>query len=156
MKIAPVSADLLIKLALVAAGIGLAVYLVKRSTTALADAAGNAVNTAFAAVGDVADGVIVGVNPYNPGNWVNQGVSAVGSTLVSDNGPGRNADGSWTVGGWLYDVTHPDPVASAGSASGSTPIVDGGAAFGWFPHLGRGTPNDVQIIANRGRVVGGL
>ena len=109
MKFAPVSADLLIKLALVAAGIGLAVYLVRRTTGAVS----GAVDHALASAGEVVDSVIVGVNPNDPGNWVNRGVSAAGSSIVSQTGPGRNADGSWTVGGWLYDITHGDPLARA-------------------------------------------
>ena len=103
MKLAPISSDLLIKLALVAAGIGLAVYLVKRTTGAVS----GAIDHALASAGEVADAVIEGVNPAAPGNVVNRGVTAIGSAIVSDTGPGRNADGSWTVGGWLYDLYHP-------------------------------------------------
>ncbi len=45
------------------------------------------------------------LNPASTNNVVYQGVNAVGGALAGDNG--RNADGSWTLGGWLYDVTHP-------------------------------------------------
>lgn len=106
MKFAPVSADLLIKLALIAGAVGLAVYVVRRSQAAVSGAVDQLVDQA----GAVADAVIVGMNPHDPGNWVNQGVSKVGGALVSHEGPGRNGDGSWTVGAWLYDLTHADPV----------------------------------------------
>ncbi len=121
MKLAPVSTDLLIKLALVAGGIALAVYWVRRSTNAVSDAVGSAA----AAISDTVDSVIVGVNPANPSNWVNQAVTAGGGALVSATGPGRNADGSWTVGGWLYDITHPDPAHHGGTSSGSAPELSG-------------------------------
>lgn len=111
MKFAPISADLLLKLALIAGGIGLAVYLVRRASGAVS----GAVDTVVAGAQQVADAVITGVNPTNPQNWAYSGSNAVGAAVVSDTGPGRNADGSWTVGGWLYDVTHPDPVFSATS-----------------------------------------
>lgn len=118
MKIAPPSADLLLKLALVAAGIGLAVYVYRRTVGAASAAAG-----AIAAQAEqVYDAVIVGVNPANPDNWVNQAVTAAGSAVLSDTAPGRNADGSWTVGGWLYDVTHADPVHQAGTGAGQAAV----------------------------------
>lgn len=109
MKFAPVSADLLVKLALLAAGVGLAVYLVRRATGAVSEGIGRALNSAGELAADVADSVIVGTNPVNPANYVNRAVTAVGSAVVSDSGPGRNADGSFTVGGWLYDIIHGDP-----------------------------------------------
>ena len=55
--------------------------------------------------GQGAAAVADAVNPLNPGNLAYSGVNAVGGALAGDNG--RNADGSWTFGGWLYDVTHP-------------------------------------------------
>ncbi len=139
MKIAPISADLLVKIALLAGAGLLVLYLVRRSTDAVSgvfEAAGEAVGAAWADVQDVADSVIVGVNPSNPSNWVNQAVSSAGAAVVSPTGPGRNADGSWTLGGWLYDVTHADPVGPA--------------------MVGTSTPADLRTIAARGRVVGGL
>ena len=123
MKFAPVSADLLVKLALLAAGVGLAVYLVRRATGAVSEGIGKALTSASDLVTDVADSVIVGTNPVNPANYANRAVTAIGSAVVSDTGPGRNADGSFTVGGWLYDITHADPVRN-GPASGQTPIFN--------------------------------
>lgn len=47
-------------------------------------------------------------NPASPNNVVYGGVNAIGGALVTDpEGPGKNADGSWTLGGWAYDVLHP-------------------------------------------------
>lgn len=160
MKMGAVSGDLVEKLALVAGAIGLAWYVYRQTAGRLSSAASSVTETVrdlVDAAGEVADSVIVGVDPTNPSNWINQGASALGSAVVSDTGPGRNADGSWTVGGWLYDITHADPVSAAGTTSGAAPMVEpGGAAFGWFPQLGRGGAADLRTIEQRGRVVGGL
>lgn len=61
-----------------------------------------------AAVGGAAILQTVGdaVDPTNPNNIAASGINKVGAIIVtSDNG--RNADGTWTLGGWIYDVTHP-------------------------------------------------
>ena len=105
MKVAPVSADLLIKLGLVAAA-GVALLLLLRKVQSSLPSADS-----IAAAAQY-------VNPASNQNVVNQGVSAVGGALVSDTGPGRNADGSWTLGGWLYDITHADPLKAPPPASG--------------------------------------
>ena len=119
MKLAPVSADLLIKLALIAAGIGLAVYLVRRTTGAL----GEGLDQARKVLEETADGIIIGTNPVNPENYANRAVTAAGSAIVGATGPGRNADGSWTPGAWLFDVTHP-----AWSTASATPAASGAQA----------------------------
>lgn len=124
IRIGPLSPELVTRLALVAAGLGVAWYLYRRAT----EAAGAVADQ----VSQVADAVIVGVNPANPDNWVNQAVSAAGSAIVSDDGPGRNADGSWSLGGALFDMTHwgwadqvtaPSPASSAGTVAGGTPML---------------------------------
>lgn len=47
--------------------------------------------------------------PWNPENVFYGSVNAVGGALVTDPaGPGKNADGSWTLGGWVHDVLNPD------------------------------------------------
>jgi hypothetical protein len=94
MQVSAVSGDMVVKLALFAAA-GLALYvLAKKASAALPSLPS-------------ADQIAAGLDPLNPDNIVNQGVSAVGGSLVTDPaGPGKNADGSWTLGGWLYDVTH--------------------------------------------------
>lgn len=101
MKIAPVSADLLIKLALAAAAVG-AVYLIWRKASTVA---GDVLQSA----GEVADQVITGLNPADSGNIVNRGVTAAGAAVfTSPTAVGKNADGSWTLGGAIYDATHAD------------------------------------------------
>lgn len=121
MKIAPVSADLLIKVALIAAGAGL-LWWGYRKTLGVAS---SAVESVQETLGEVADAVIVGTNPVNPENWINRAVTAAGTAVAGGSGPGANADGSWTVGGWLYDVTHPGWMSAAmGTASGATPVFN--------------------------------
>lgn len=104
MRVQPVSGDMLIKLGLVvAAAAGL--YLVWRKAS---DLGTSVVDT----VAEVADAVVVGVNPANPENIINRGVSAAGGAIItSPTAPGKNADGSWTLGGAIYDVTHKDAVS---------------------------------------------
>ena len=75
-----------------------AVYLATRTARAAVDMAGDAA----AVVGNA-------INPLNNDNIFYSGVNAVGGASVDkDSGPGRNADGSWTLGGWLFDITHPN------------------------------------------------
>lgn len=103
MRVQPVSGDMLIKLGLVVAAAG-AVYLVWRK-------AANLGGDVIEAASEVADAVVVGINPTNHENIVNRGVSAVGGAVfTSPTAPGKNADGSWTLGGSIYDLTHADAV----------------------------------------------
>ena len=51
----------------------------------------NQAGEAVAAVGNA-------VNPVNPENVFNQGVLSVGQALTGDK--------SWTLGGWIYEITH--------------------------------------------------
>lgn len=101
MKVAPVSADLLIKLALTASVIGVGVMLVRRAAAALPS------------MPDLPsfETVVQSFNPASDQNLAYSGVNALGNAVVDASGPGRNADGSWTLGGWIYDVTHDDPMA---------------------------------------------
>lgn len=150
MKIAPVSADLVIKLALIAGGIGLAWYVYKRTAGAALAAGTRAIEVA----GEVADAVIVGTNPINPANWVNRGVSAAGGAIVSDTGPGRNADGSWNPGAWLFDITHPGWMnrALAPSPATTTPSTWGREARTMAPLFNDQTDEvvDQSQLANLG------
>ncbi len=84
------------------------------------------------------------VTPWNNQNIIAQGVNSLGGSLVTDpQGPGKNADGSWTLGGFLYDVTHPAPPTNAppartvpnGSIQGLQDVVgnsDSGINFNYF------------------------
>ena len=99
MKFAPVSGDLVIKLAIAAGVLGLLWYA-GRKITGAASAATTAVTDAAA---QVADAVAVGVNPLNSQNVVNRGVTAAVQ--------GATGSDTQTLGGWLYDITHSDPLA---------------------------------------------
>lgn len=89
------------------AALGVVGLIAWKGIPKLAEAAGAAANA---------------VNPLNHDNVFAQGVNAAGGAIVSDPaGPGKNADGSWSLGGWLYDVTHP---ATAGAVAGlSAPLA---------------------------------
>lgn len=118
MRVAPVSADLLVKLALGAAVIGAAVWAVNRAASAAA--------APVAAVADAA----WAITPWNPDNVfagvANDAVSAV-------------VGYEETVGGWLHDVFNPDPMAEplrwerVETPGGSYVLGAGGAAFGIYP-----------------------
>ncbi len=88
MKIGAVSGDLVIKLALAAAAAGALYYVYKKASGAL-------------------PGALNYVNPLSDQNAAYQGTNAVLDSLVSEDGPGRNADGSITAGGWWYDIWNP-------------------------------------------------
>lgn len=141
MKIAPVSADLLIKLALLASGVLVAAYVVRKASTVAADAAGAAwggITDAAGVAYQTATDAAWSVAPWNQGNVFYEGVN--------------NAiwpDGSESLGTWLYNLTHSDPLqpSSYGNAlnawgtSGrwnnpsayTAPSDQGGAAFGIYP-----------------------
>lgn len=134
MKVAPVSADLLIKLALLAGGVLVAAYVVRKASTAASDAAGAAWDATSQAVRDGA----WAVTPWNQENVFYEGIN--------------NAiwpDGSESLGTWLYNLTHSDPLKpsaygnalNAWDTSGrwnnpsayTAPSGQGGAAFGIYP-----------------------
>lgn len=103
MKELPISTGLMVKLGL-AVGAGLALYMLTRK-------AGEAISTTFDAVGEVMGDVVEAVNPVNPNNLAYKSVNAVGAAINKDaDGAGKNADGSWTLGGWFYDVMHGDQI----------------------------------------------
>jgi hypothetical protein len=108
MKVAPVSADLLIELALGAAALGGLAYVAWRIKAA-ADDAGSAVSDAVDQAAEVAKHtatvVVEAVNPADPQNIVNRGATAVAAAVT-----GKPNDGTWSLGTWLYDATHPDPL----------------------------------------------
>jgi hypothetical protein len=98
MRVAPVSGDFMVKLAIGAALLGLAWWALERARSAASDAVGGALSS----IGEA-------VNPASADNLINRAVTAIGEAITGPQSPGRNADGSWTVGAWLYDVTHDDP-----------------------------------------------
>lgn len=113
MKIAPVSADLLIKLGLLGAAVLGGLYLVKRATAGVEQAAVWA--------GDAVQAII---NPASDKNIFYGGANAIGGAIAGD------TSGSWSLGGWIYDITHDDPLAPPPK----TPLpieFTGGATGSW-------------------------
>lgn len=117
----------------VAVGLGVLVggYVLWRASKAAGAAAGAVAD----AVGDVA----YAVNPLNPDNVFAGAVNTVGGAVMSQGGPnvaGMNADGSWTLGGYLYDMTHRDAITGnyAWWQTGNTtaaPVNTGGYTGRW-------------------------
>lgn len=148
MRAPALSAETVLQLALLA-GVGLAAWWAWRQVSDAAagasdaakralNAAGELVDKASAAAEEVADAVIVGTNPVNPDNYANRAVTAVGEAVMPANAPGRNADGSWTLGGAVFDLFHwgwaanltgptPQPIGLqlwGREARSMTPIID--------------------------------
>lgn len=134
MKIAPVSADLLIKLALLAGGVLVAAYVVRKASTAASDAAGAAWDATSQAVRDGA----WAVTPWNNDNVIYQGVNGA-----------LFHDGSDSLGTWLYGLLNPEPSPPMyvpdspqwntqggqwnNPSAYTAPSGQGGAAFGIYP-----------------------
>lgn len=116
MKVAPVSADLLIKVALVAVSLGALWYMLNRAT--------GTATAAAAWVGETADNVIQAVNPLN-----NENIFYTGANTIT--GGTENE----TIGTRLYDFFNPPPQDAAGNFEeiwgNSTPRNTGGATGSW-------------------------
>src|SRR4051794_26127176 len=115
MKVGAVSGDLLVKLALGAAAVGAVVWAIAKLRDQVPSP-----DDLWRAVVDAADTV----NPLNHDNVFAVGVNRYGASIVTDPaGPGKNADGSWSLGGWAFDVFHPGVAARrdnfGGGATGS-------------------------------------
>lgn len=68
----------------------------------------------------VARKVLPALNPLNRENAVYTSVNDVGAILVTaPDGPGKNADGSWTLGGWLHDTFNPETAEAVRNMSGT-------------------------------------
>jgi hypothetical protein len=111
VKVAPVSADLLIKLALGAALIGAGVWAVRRATAAASDAAGKFWDTAT----DSARGLADSVTPWNNENVIYRAANAA---------TGGTPDVPLGVRLWEWTHSEPDytatpPRANTGGATGS-------------------------------------
>lgn len=98
VKVTPVSGDFLVKAGLVLAGAGLLAWLVWRNRNL--------------------------INPLSPDNAAYSGVNAVGGSLVGPDGPGSNADGSWSLGGFLFDVFNPGTAQAVRDMSGPTTTTE--------------------------------
>lgn len=109
MKIAPISGDLLVKLGIGAVafgGLAMLIYTWKSQASAAAGAAANAVDY---------------INPNSTQNAAYTSVNGFWSTVLPDRAPGRNADGSWSLGGFVYDVTHPITAWQVSNVTNPTP-----------------------------------
>lgn len=107
MKIAPVSGDFLVKLGLGVVVLGGAAALIWAYKERAQKAAGDLV-TAF--------------NPTSPENVAYQTINTWGGNLTTDPmGPGKYADGSWSLGAWLYDVSHPFQTMELANITRTTP-----------------------------------
>lgn len=124
--------DLIVKLAAVAGGVLLLGWLANRAAGAVGNAAGALGNMAGAAWGSAAQGLsaagdFVGTqaattfNPASDQNFVYRGVNGMGSSLTGDQ--------HFTLGGWLYDVTHPEPKPYTSGGGGQ--FNGHGASGGW-------------------------
>lgn len=99
MKIAPVTGDMLVKLGLGVAllgGVAMLVYTIKSQASAAAGAAS-----------EFAEQAAQAVNPSSRDNFVYSGFNGVAATVMPKTGPGYSADGSWSLGAYLYDISHP-------------------------------------------------
>lgn len=76
------------------------------------------------------------LNPASPNNLAYSAVNAIGGELAGTNG--RNADGSWTLGGWFYDVTHPG-WAEAATAPTPAPVEGNPEAYLYGPPINSST-----------------
>lgn len=98
MKIAPVSADLLIKITLIAAAVAGAWYVAHKATSALS----NATSAVWEPLSNAVVNTAGYVSPWNPENIFNSSVNKVVQTFSST--PGQ------TLGGVVYDVVNPNPL----------------------------------------------
>lgn len=81
-------------------------------------------------------------DPTSRDNLAYRGVNGVGASIFTEpTDPGKNADGSWTLGGFVYDALHgmPDPLKDHAQPA----IV--------LPDLSR-TPDGAQFDAMGNRV----
>jgi hypothetical protein len=101
---------MLIKVALglaLFAGLGMVVWTIKSKASAAAGAVSGALDA---------------VNPTSTDNIVYSAANGVYETVLPSTAEnGRNADGSWTIGGWIYDVTHPGTAANVRAVTGVQP-----------------------------------
>lgn len=105
-----------VKSVLLLGAVGAAGYVAWRAYGAGAGALGSVGR----AVGEAAGTVGGWVNPAADTNLAYRGVNAVGGALAGPTGAGVNADGSWSLGGWLFDTFNPDTAAARDAvASGS-------------------------------------
>lgn len=103
MKITAITGDTALKVGLGLVGLFLVYRAYQGAKQAAADAA--------ASIYDAGSYVVDKLDPTSPNNvayqTVNTGFGGLSSAIGGATAPGMNADGSWTLGGWLYDVLNP-------------------------------------------------
>lgn len=128
--------DLIVKLAAVAGGVLLLGWMANRAAGAvsgawgsaatglgnLAGAAWDSTTRGLSAAGDfVGTQAATSFNPASDQNLIYRGVNGVGSAV--------SGDSNFTLGGWLYDVTHPTPKPYTSGGGGQ--FNGHGASGGW-------------------------
>lgn len=140
MQRAPVSGDMLVKLTLIAAAVGVLIYAVRSARAAVAD---------LNPIGTISD-VLYGTADYVGQAWSNGTINPASTNNVIYGGVNSALfpAGDATLGTWLYDMFNPDPLAYVPNPAPSTwqthgrwnnPSAyeaepgHGGAAFGIYP-----------------------
>ena len=73
---------------------------------------------------DAAEQAAWAVTPWNNDNVIYGGVNSVGGAITGDS--------SFSLGSWIYDVTHPEPTPAPSYTSGGGGQFNGhGATGGW-------------------------
>lgn len=99
MKTTPISGDLLVKIGLGLLALGGAAMLIYTIKSQASNALGVVANA---------------VNPASPDNVV---YHTINTSFGDSEGAGANADGSWSLGGWLFDKLNPDTAAAVANVT---------------------------------------
>lgn len=97
--------ELAVRAVLWAGGLAAVLFVLPRVLPSIAKAVGGALPAVGNAAGQVAGAAVGVVNPVNPENIFYQIANGVGT--------GISGDKDFTVGGWLYELTHGDANAPA-------------------------------------------
>lgn len=122
MRVAAVSGDLLVKLAVAGVAVIALATVVRKAVSVLPDHVPDA------------------IDPTSPNNVAASTVNALGHAVATADGAGSNADGSWSLGAAVFDMLHPATSAAVRAASGpvapdqnaSNPLEVGGVNYGLF------------------------
>ena len=105
------------QLAIIAAGLGITAWVLYKGTGKAAEAISSAAQA---------------VNPLNPDNAIAGTVNKVGAIVAGDK--------DWTLGGWIYDLTHADPLAAPAAKYAKPGTTGGGSADPYDAHIMRILP----------------
>ena len=105
------------QLVIIAAGLGITAWVLYKGT-------GKAV--------EAVAGVAQAVNPLNPNNAIAGALNKVGAIVADDK--------DWTLGGWIYDLTHTDPLAAPAAKYAKPGNTGSGSADPYDAHLMRILP----------------